>query len=224
MIRLRWQGEIKRLRELDVADLDLKEAGDWPLLLKGLCCALVLVGVFFAAQWLLATPREQALEQLKSREQTLLSQYGTRSFQAANLPLLREQMNALDARMAELVSMLPTDAEVPALLDDISETARANRLGIDFIRLAPPVAHDFYIEQPFNIQVAGDYHRIAAFVSGVAGLSRIVTLHDFTLTPRAAARGQPSDELTLSMVARTYRYDMDRPAPDGKAGGRGESP
>ncbi|WP_106478911.1 type IV pilus inner membrane component PilO [Phytohalomonas tamaricis] len=213
MNKLRWQTEWKHLRELDVASLDIKEAGNWPLLLKVLCCVLIVVGVFFAAQWYVVSPREQALEQSRAKEQALMTQFGMKSFQAANLALLKEQMDMLDHHMARLVSMLPTDAEVPALLDDISDTARAHRLGIDFVRLAAPVVHDFYTEQPFNIQVVGDYHRIAAFVSGVAGLPRIVTLHDFTLTPRTEAKGasKSSSDLTLTMVAKTYRYDTDPP-------------
>jgi type IV pilus assembly protein PilO len=104
--------------------------------------------------------------------------------------------------MAVIREMLPTGAEIPSLIDNISETAIDNQLSIDFIRLQGPVSREYYIEQPFDIQVQGDYHRVAAFLAGVAGLPRIVTQHDFTLSPE----GGSGQRLRLSLLARTYSY------------------
>ena len=103
--------------------------------------------------------------------------------------------------MGALLELLPTGAEVPSLIDNISETALENQLTIDFIRLREPIPREFYTEQPFDIQVQGDYHRIAAFLSGVASLPRIVTLHDFSLIPL-----EDEDTLQLSMLAKTYNH------------------
>lgn len=195
------QAELRRLRELDWRELDVREAGSWPLSLQLFCYALVLVIIFWAMHWYVAAPKLEALERARAEERELLQQFESKSYQAANLPMMREQMGALESRMDALLEMLPTGAEVPSLIDNISETARDNQLTIDFIRLREPIPREFYTEQPFDIQVRGDYHRIAAFISGVAGLPRIVTLHDFTLVP---VEGE--DTLRLSMLAKTYNH------------------
>ncbi|WP_417286134.1 type 4a pilus biogenesis protein PilO [Cobetia marina] len=202
--------EVRRLKSTDFQDLDLKEAGIWPVTLQVVLVLIVFGALFWASLWFLAAPKAEDLERLQAKERQLLSQFETKAFKAANLPVMREQMAELETRMEQLLEMLPTDAEVPALLDDISETAINNQLEVEYIRLKPAQNRDFYVEQPFDIKVRGDYHRIAAFVSGVAGLSRIVTLHDFVLTP--VSQGE---DLELSLLAKTYNYRQGAPLPSG---------
>ncbi|MCE8037944.1 type 4a pilus biogenesis protein PilO [Halomonas daqingensis] len=195
------QAEFRRLRELDWRELDLKESGTWPLLLQWLCCLLVLGLTFAATHWYLAGPKADELQRAEAEEARLLADYRNRAAQAAQLPEMLEQMARLETRMGELMAMLPSGAEIPSLIDSISESALDHHLSIDFIRLRSTVERDFYIERPFDIQVEGEYHHIAGFLAGVAALPRIVTLHDFVLAPV-----EGSDRLRLSMLARTYSY------------------
>ncbi len=199
------KAEMRRLRDLDWRELDIKEAGGWPWSLQLICCLLLLGLTFAGMHWYLASPAREELDLVRAEEASLLRDYRSKAAQAANLEAMREQMGELEARMSELREMLPTGAEVPALIDNISETAIDNQLVIDYIRLRGSEAREHYIEQPFDIQVQGDYHRIASFLAGVAGLSRIVTLHDMTLTPE----GDSGQRLRLSMLARTYSYRQD---------------
>lgn len=195
------KAELRRLRELDWRELDVRDAGGWPVSLQAISHGLVLVAVLGVMHWYLAGPRAERLEGARTQERELLQQYESKAYQAANLPLMRDQMGELEGRRSALLEMLPSGAEIPSLIDNISEAALDNQLSIDFIRLRSPVPREFYTEQPFDIQVRGDYHRIAAFLSGVAGLPRIVTLHDFSLAPTDSR-----DTLRLSMLARTYSY------------------
>lgn len=192
--------ELRRLRDLDWGELDVKEAGSWPLSLQGVCCLLVLVLSFAGLYWYLGAPRAEALESARQEEAQLLRDYRGKAAQVANLPGLREQVETLDTRLERLVAMLPSGPEIPSLIDDISEAARDNQLTIEAIRLRSPLEREFYAERPFDIRVGGDYHRIGAFIAAVADLPRIVTLHDFELTPTGEG------ELALSMLARTYSY------------------
>lgn len=196
------KGEMRRLRELDWRELDIKEAGIWPWSLQLLCCLLLLGVTLFGMHWYLAAPAKEELERVRGQEAQLIRDYRSKAAQAANLEAMREQMGILESRMSELREMLPTGAEVPSLIDNISETAIDNQLAIDSIRLRGAVTREHYIEQPFDIQVQGDYHRIATFLAGVAGLPRIVTLHDMTMSPE----GGSGQRLRLSLLARTYSY------------------
>ncbi|MGM8850892.1 type 4a pilus biogenesis protein PilO [Salinicola halophyticus] len=203
----------RQLRELQWRELDVREAGTWPVGLQVVIALLVLVVSIWIAQWLLASTPRETHQRLAVQEQQALQRYETLSYQAVNLPAMKAQMGELQARMQSALEMLPSDAEVPALLDAISDAAREQQLDIDSITLRPAVTQDFYIEQPFDIQVRGDFHRIAAFLARVAAMPRIVTLHDFTLTP-------VEDHLRLAMLAKTYRYrEESDPEGDPKKGG-----
>lgn len=193
--------EMRRLRDLDWRELDIKEAGVWPWSLQLLLCLMLLGVTFFAMHWYLAGPAKQELQQIQSQEAQLIRDYRGKAAQVANLEMMREQMGILEERMDTLREMLPTGAEVPSLLDSISEAAIDHQLSIDFLRLRSQVEEEHYTERPFDIQVRGDYHRISAFVADVASMPRIVTLHDLTLVPEEGGQ-----QLRLSMLARTYSY------------------
>ncbi|PMR76147.1 type 4a pilus biogenesis protein PilO [Billgrantia endophytica] len=196
-----FQAEMRRLRELDWRELNIRESGSWPWSLQLACCVLACCLIFAGLYWYLASPRVAELHQVRAEEERLLRDYRSRAAQAARLPDMLEQMTVLESRMDDLTAMLPSGAEIPSLIDSISEIAIDQQLSIDFIRLRSTVGHDFYIERPFDIQVEGEYHHIAAFLAGVAALPRIVTQHDFTLAPV-----EGGERLRLSMLARTYSY------------------
>ncbi|WP_110666874.1 type 4a pilus biogenesis protein PilO [Salinicola halophilus] len=189
----------RQLRQTPWRELDIKEAGSWPALLQGLVAFGIFALAVWATQWLLASGPREAHARLARDEVQALERFETLSYQAVNLPDMRAQRDELSVRMNHALEMLPSDAEVPALLDAISDAAREQQLDIDSIKLRPAVAQTFYYEQPFDIQVQGSYHAIAAFLAEVAAMPRIVTLHDFTLSVQG-------DRLSLVMLAKTYRY------------------
>ena len=112
------------------------------------------------------------------------------------------QMVEMEESFGALISQLPSDTEVPGLLEDITNKGLLNGLEISSIDLQPEVAREFYVELPIAISARGSYHDLGAFISGMAGLPRIVTLHDFTI--RADKDG--GSALGMSITAKTYRY------------------
>nr|WP_298059588.1 type 4a pilus biogenesis protein PilO [uncultured Halomonas sp.] len=216
--REQWAIEWQRLRDVDWRDLDVKEAGGWPLLLKVLSGCLALLMAFSIVVWLVVSEHRDALRAAQQQEVRLLSEYRSKASEAAFLPEMREQLASLETQMARLRTMLPTGAEIPSLLDSISDAAVNHRLSIDAIRLGSTQTHAHYVEQPLDIQVRGGYHQLARFSADIAALPRMVTQHDFTLEP-VEGRG---DTLQLSLLARTYRYmdDSDQPGTGDSTGGR----
>lgn len=211
--REQWAIEWQRLRDVDWRDLDVKEAGGWPLLLKVLSCCLALLAALSVMMWFVVSEQRAAFMAAQREEVRLLSEYRSKASEAAFLPEMREQLTTLEEQMTRLRTMLPTDAEIPSLLDSISDAAVDNRLTIETIRLRPTLTQTHYVEQPLDIQVRGDYHQLARFSADIASLPRLVTQHDFTLEP-ADGRG---DTLRLSLLARTYRYveESDHPSTKG---------
>jgi type IV pilus assembly protein PilO len=144
------------------------------------------------------------LELKREEESTLKEQFASKSQMAANLELYSQQMKEMENAFGVLLRQLPSDTEVPGLLEDITRTGLGSGLEFEEIKLLPEVTQPFYIELPIKITVTGAYHDLATFVSGVAGLPRIVTLHDFDLAP---VNPDDGPKLRMSILARTYRYN-----------------
>jgi len=187
----------------DPNDLDLKKAGMWPIGVKVVAYLLVILVIVAAGYYFLIKDRHAQVENLKSKEFSLKEEYRQKAFQVASLDALRKQMADVEGRFAELLRQLPTEKEVPGLLEDISEIGESAGLRFELIELQPERREQFYVELPIKIQAQGNYHQMAEFVSGVAAIKRIVTLHDFTLTPMNDDTGS----LSMEISAKTYRYD-----------------
>jgi type IV pilus assembly protein PilO len=125
-------------------------------------------------------------------------------FQAANLEAYKEQMAEMEISFGALLRQLPSDTEVPGLLEDITRTGLGSGLEFEEIKLLPEVTQPFYIELPIQVVVVGSYHDLATFVSGVASLPRIVTLHDFDTKPVST---ESASVIRMSVMAKTYRYN-----------------
>jgi type IV pilus assembly protein PilO len=195
------QDTLEQLRNLDVADLDVNNIGSWPAAVKAIVLVLLFVLVLVAGYFFYLTDKQQALETAQKQEVALKSEYESKAFQAANLPQYRQQKEEMEASFGSMLRQLPSDTEVPGLIEDITLAALDNGLTIESIDLQPERKAEFYVELPITIVVTGEYHDLGAFVSAVANLSRIVTLHDFNIKPSPT----PAN-LKMSIVAKTYRY------------------
>lgn len=195
---------LESLKKVDVNDLDFNNIGSWPGALKVIVCVLVL-GMLLGLGYQFHLKDLQAnLERVEAQEVALRKDFEDKSFRSANLEAYREQLAEIEERFSGLLKQLPKDSEVPGLLEDITQMGLNSGLEFESITLSPEVAKQFYVELPINIVVRGSYHDLATFVSGVAGLPRIVTLNDFTIEP---ANETNPDLLVMSIVAKTYRYN-----------------
>ncbi|XXF09187.1 type 4a pilus biogenesis protein PilO [Pseudomonas sp. D2-3] len=192
------------LRKVDINDLDLNNIGSWPAVVKVIAGILAVVLVLVLGYNFHLKDLQATLDQQRLDEETLKEQFSTKAFQAANLEAYREQMKAAEVSFGELLKQLPSDTEVPGLLEDITRLGLQSGLEFEEIKLLPEVTQPFYIELPIQIQVVGSYHSLASFVSGVSSQPRIVTLHDFELVP---AEPGSASKLRMKILAKTYRYN-----------------
>ncbi|MBU2952390.1 type 4a pilus biogenesis protein PilO [Marinobacter sp. F3R08] len=192
----------KSLSEFDVNDLDINNAGIWPAPVKAIVVLLVFGLIVGGGYWFVIKDQYTQLERVEQTEQELRKTYEEKAYQVANLEVFKAQMLEMEETFGALVRQLPSETEVPGLLEDITNTALGNGLALQEVKLQPEQRRDFYSELPINIRVSGSYHELASFVSSVASLPRIVTLHDLTIKPI----GVDGDQLDMQVVARTYRY------------------
>ena len=193
---------IEDLRGLDLGELNAENIGSWPLAVKVIAWVLAFVLVMVLGYFYNISDLRQQLAQVEQKETELKKEFEDKAFKAANLDALRTQMKEMEESFGALISQLPSDTEVPGLLEDITNKGVESGLDIKSIKLQPEVAKEFYIELPINIEVTGTYHDFGTFVSGIAGLPRIVTLHDFKMTSDPKTPGV----LSMSISAKTYRY------------------
>jgi len=197
--------------------LDFKDIGRWPFLFRALGVALVLVITTVALVWYFVwgdNGNRPELLRAEAEQQSLWNTFDEKQRKAANLEAYRQQLAEIERTFGAMLRQLPGKTEVPSLLVDISQTGLAAGLQERLFQPASETKMDFYAELPIKIQLTGGFHEFGQFVSGIAALPRIVTLHDLEIT-RGAARASssrrggapaPTDELTLNLTAKTYRY------------------
>ncbi|MBU2886620.1 type 4a pilus biogenesis protein PilO [Gilvimarinus agarilyticus] len=194
-----WKDAIERARDFDYSDPE--RLGVWPLPTKILVCVLIAVALIFAGYWFKVKPIEQQLTSEQIKEKGLRDTFELKAAQAANLDAYKAQMEEMKASFESLLSRLPTDTEVAGLLDDIDARSVESGLGDFKLELQPEQDAEYYVEKPMEINVRGGYHDFGGFVSGVAGMPRIVTLHDFTIET-----SDGGGDLNMQITAKTYYY------------------
>ena len=193
------------LKNFDWNDIqNIETIGVWPGPVKLLLIIIIFAGCLGGGYWFHIKPLQTNLATVTAEETTLRTDLETKAILAANLESYRAQLVEMQESFGALLRQLPGETEVPGLVDDITVQGIGSGLDFSNIRLAAEVRQEFYVELPIDISVVGDYHDFGAFVSGVASLSRIVTLHDFLIRT-----GASRSELLMDITARTYRYRSD---------------
>ncbi|AAZ26877.1 type 4a pilus biogenesis protein PilO [Colwellia psychrerythraea] len=183
-------------------NLELDNIGQWPAAAKLLLAVFLAVMVGFLGYMGLISDQMKELDRVSYEEKTLKESYRAKYHVAANLDLFRAQMVEAEDTFANQLRSLPNSHEIPGLLDDITFVGTTS--GLDFVKLEwqPEISKEIYIELPIDIEVIGPYHSFGQFVSKIAGLPRIVTLHDFKISISQS----DSEILNLKLQAKTYRY------------------
>ncbi|MCL1112065.1 type 4a pilus biogenesis protein PilO [Shewanella basaltis] len=181
-------------------DIDFENIGGWPKLVKIVFAAFLSICVIGGSYYLFIADAIDIMEAEQAKEIQLREDFENKYRLAANLKLYREQLVVMEAQFAELLKMLPSENEMPGLLDDLTFVATDAGLRINSLDWDNEIERDFYIEFPIKMAVEGDYHEIGNMVSGVAKLPRIVSLHDFVIKRNDAG------ELSMDILAKTYRF------------------
>ena len=196
---------------LNLSELTLENVGQWPNPIKigvAVLLSLLLSGLGY---WLIAKENFEQYNTLLAQEGTLKGEFELKQHQASNLQAYRNQMVIMEERFGNMLKQLPTQNEMPGLLEDISKTGIASGLTFQLFAPLPEIQHDFYIELPIKTAVIGNYHQFAVFLSRVAQMSRIVTLHDFVIGRGGATevdkkKSASGDQLNMEMTTKIYRY------------------
>ncbi|ROO28684.1 pilus assembly protein PilP [Salinisphaera orenii MK-B5] len=189
----------------ELRGLDQHNIGSWPLYAYVLAIAAVSLTIMGIGTWYFVLPKQDTLAQARAQESKLKQRFEIKQRQVANLDAYRDQLETMEAQFGELLQQLPSRTEVPSLLNDISKTRIASGLEEELFKPRPEEMRDFYAILPNDLIVTGDYHELGRFVSGVAALSRIVTIGDVEIEPLRDKDGR-TGELRMSMTANTYRY------------------
>jgi len=190
---------VDQLRSLDVNDI-----GRWPLVFRVVVIGIVFAVVLgFGIYWTIIEDRAPQLKRAQDEEQTLRVAFESKQRKAANYDEYKKQLDQMEQSFGTMLRQLPGETEIPSLIVDISQTGLAAGLKEKLFQPQPEVPKDFYAEKPILIHLSGSYHDIANFVSGIAALPRIVTLHDINVRPETA---DSFDRLSIEVTAKTYRY------------------
>jgi type IV pilus assembly protein PilO len=196
----------------ELRSLDTSDPGRWPLPIRVGAIGLAFAAVAALGIYMLVIKEEMPLLERAERDEVdLRTQFEDRQRKAANFDAYRAQLAEIERDFGAMLRQLPGKTEVPSLLVDISQTGLG--AGLEEVQFTPQteIQKDFYAELPIRLRYTGSYHELGNFVSGIAALPRIVTLHDITIRPQS---NDSPDELTLDVTAKTYRY-LDEEAAEG---------
>jgi len=190
-----------------IRDLDPNDPGRWPTAFRLGAIGVVFVVAAMVMVYMLAWKnRKPELDGVRAQEQTLLTELETKAKKAANLDAYKAQLAEMEQSFGAMLRKLPNKTEVPNLLTDISQQGSGAGLDQKLFQPGQQVNRDFYAELPIKMRLTGSFHSIGAFVSGIAALPRIVTLHDVEITSASKDKDASGDQLQLDVTAKTYRY------------------
>jgi type IV pilus assembly protein PilO len=178
---------------------DFNKAGNWPSTLKLSILGLIVLTVLAFGFYYDTLDELSSLDQEKQKEQSLKNEFKEKQKKAINLHDYQEQLTQIEASLNEMIRQLPTEEEVASLLVDISQTGLASGLKFKLFKPDAPINKDFYSELPISIQVLGHYEELGLFISGLASLPRIVTIHNINISPEGK-----EGNLLMSAVIKIY--------------------
>ncbi len=184
--------------------LDLNNYGEWPLQVKIIAILIVCIALGAVAYYYDTTPLLEELSSQQQAEQELRKTFEVKQQKAANLQAYRDQLVQMQELFGAMLKQLPNQAEVAALLVDVSQTGLANALEFERFEPQNELNQEFYVELPIIIRVRGQYHDFGRFVSGLAALPRIVTIHNIQISGENT-KGNP-ERLVMQATLKTYRY------------------
>ena len=201
--------------------LDWRDPGRWPLSIRVMVASFVfVVASFLFGMVLIYNTQMEEYEQVQTEQDQLWAEFEQKQHQAANFAAYRAQLKDMERSFGAMLRQLPGRTEVPNLLVDISQTGNGAGLDEKLFQPGAELKQDFYAELPIKIRLTGSYHEFGNFVSGIAALPRIVTLHDIQIQPELQ-KSAGTDQLVLDLTAKTYRYlEDDEMSPDSKKGKR----
>ena len=200
---------LANIQDFDFDQLnDFNNVGNWPLAVKIIMWLIAFAGAVSMGYFLHVTNLQADLAKVVAQEVELRTDYEDKAFQSAHLEGYRRQQLEMEESFGALLRQLPSDTEIPGLIEDITLVGLKNGLTFESIKLDQESAKEFYVEKPIQIVVSGGYHNLGSFVSDLADLSRIVTLHDFNIVPTGAdsSNTTPGGVLKMAITAKTYRY------------------
>ena len=188
----------------ELQSLDVNDVGRWPLLFRVAVIAIVFVLVVgLGTYWFIVKDKAPQLERVQEEEKALRTTFESKQRKAANYDAYKAQLAQIEQSFGTMLRQLPGETEIPSLIVDISQTGLAAGLQEKLFVPRGEVRKDFYAEKPISIRLTGSYHEIGNFVSGIAALPRIVTLHDINITRED---NSTFDDLSIEVTAKTYRY------------------
>ena len=195
---------------INLNELDLADVARWPTAARAVIILFLMGGVIFLGYWFHTKDQLVELDSAEEKEQGLKVIFETKARQAANLEAYEKQLEEMRESFGAMLRQLPNETEVAELLVDVSQTGLASGLEFELFQPRAEIPKEFYAELPISIRVIGGYHEFGEFISGVAALPRIVTIHDVSI-----GRVGDAGLLGMNLTAKTYRYIEDNVATDG---------
>lgn len=201
LLKNAFKRELNVLKNFDFNSLDFNEAGQWPVIVKSIVVVFVFVLILFVGNKLHLSSLQDVIVSENSKEESLLQDVASYSYVNPTIKDYEEQLIILKNNLEKIKQQLPEKIEMSSILDDMTQLASESNVVVISINLNNEVDTENYVELPFIIKTKGKFHNFAAFISELARMNRIVTIHDVNIIP-----SKDNSLLQMEFIAKTYKY------------------
>jgi type IV pilus assembly protein PilO len=191
----------------DLNELELSNIGEWPVPAKVVLVLALCAAIGYAWYHFITRDQIGRFDKAGAKELDLRAEFERKQDKAANLEAYEQQLADMEESFGAMVRQLPDQTEVAGLLVDVSQTGLAAGLESELFQPSGEQNKGFYAELPIRMRVNGRYHEFGRFISGLAALPRIVTIHNVKISSDGKARQTGADaRLSMEATVKTYRY------------------
>ncbi len=127
------------------------------------------------------SPRIGELKTLMTNIPRLAEEVRILEEKAGKLPQIRQEIQEMEAILANAMKLLPETKDIPSVLTGISNIGNEERLEFQLFKPENEQKQAFYASIPVNLEFSGPFHNTVHFFDEVSRMDRIVHIQEVTM-------------------------------------------
>lgn len=185
--------------------LDTSNPGTWPIYYKILCWVVIVGLAAFLYNKFVREPLVEQQDAHNMKITQLKSEYSELYQYQLDLPKYKERSEELVGVLRSLLAYLPSNDEMPDLIDSVYISGVDNGIIFDTFQPEKDIKQTYYDVKPINLKTDTKYTNFAQFTGRISALQRILNVSDMSIK---IAEKDPN-KLSVDSQLQTYVYNED---------------
>lgn len=185
--------------------LDTSNPGTWPIYYKILCWVLIVGLAAFIYNKFVREPLVEQQDSHKAKITQLESEYKELYQYQQDLPKYKERSEELVGVLKSLLAYLPSNDEMPDLIDSVYISGVDNGIIFDTFQPEKDIKQTYYDIKPIKLKTDTKYANFALFTGRISALQRILNVSDMSIK----IADKDPNKLSVDSQLQTYVYNED---------------